>query len=480
MLSLKNNNNNNFDLKVLNSKAKDSYAKNKMTPAPVGATFVEDDKGIYSPVEDPLNIAVQELIMSADDVEIMLVSAIGLVPNVGPILQGVYCRLGSQASGFDKSNIKSIIDQRMEVFKKDMNKIIDDKIEGLNRSIYKTISENSFNGIVNSSLELLMDELTVFKKKLEDGEEMRPGDSFLQGIRRKFDLFICDIKTLFPLLSDPEIVIYSYPQLIQILYLYVCCLENLMMFWHQYGFPPERSRGTPAIPGVVKEVLSFRKKIHTDLHRYLKVFQDNLKGNEPGLDAATGLLGFDPILYPIPVVCCTSGKSKNNYHEMALADAKVAPNPTITIDVDQKTTPFIYRIDGVSMVGNVYQESISARPRTVPESKDPVTGCYGFYSYPEGFINIKLSKEKAVSFRIFCSYEEKETCYLSFEKNKNEQWKEFTYESGSIRDPENQKKSIKSGFFISKKYTGLSKDFGVKIKMFGARILFLELVISDE
>ncbi|KAN0055243.1 hypothetical protein ACTA71_008346 [Dictyostelium dimigraforme] len=258
-----------------------------------------------------------------------------------------------------------------------------------------------------------------------------------------------------------------------------------------------RSRGIPAIPGSVKEVFSFRKKIHLEIHKNLKYLQDNLKGNETGLESAGGLLAFDPILYPIPVICGAEGKSKNDYDKMSLYNAKREKLPSISINVNQRSRPFIYRIDGASMVGDIYGECMGG-PRTVPSTKEPVTNCYGFYTEPEALIEIKLSEKKAVSCRVFYSRSEK---YEEMEGYMDDQrlvevsagdlegkltiggnestWEDFTYESGSLRDVDNQKFSTTSGFFISKKYTNL-KDFDVKVGMCHARLLFIEFVISDD
>ncbi|EGC37262.1 hypothetical protein DICPUDRAFT_77119 [Dictyostelium purpureum] len=181
-----------FDLNKLNEEVTKKLDENPLqTIAPIGFTGKSEDKNdLYNPVVDALDINVATLYTPISDLELSVSSVIGCIPEVGALCQGFFSVFMSRTKEetLTKDVVEKIINEKIAKFKVELEHIIDQKISKSEAEQYKTICDKAFKGLCNSSLELLIDDLNILKKKLLLKEKVNPTDGFMVGLRGKYKL----------------------------------------------------------------------------------------------------------------------------------------------------------------------------------------------------------------------------------------------------------------------------------------------------
>ncbi|EGC37260.1 hypothetical protein DICPUDRAFT_91672 [Dictyostelium purpureum] len=481
-----------FDLEKLNENTLKKFKEDPLnTIVPAGFTGDDGEESDFSPVQDPLQIGVASLKPNLDDLETMGVAVIGLIPTVGPLVQGFYqiFRNRTKVQALSKEEVENLLDSKIKALKQEMEQLIDQKLEKSQIEQYKTLSKGAFEGFYNSSLKELSQDLDILKLKLSKKEIEKPEGSFLTGLRGKYDIFRDSIKALLSLLQDIKFVPYVYNQLVDITYLYIFCMQNLINYWYQYGYVSEYARYTPASSSG-KATHSYRDKLHINIQKTLKTLQNGLYKIQPGLDNLSKMLEMDPVLYPVPLFKAPVVPSFNGMADVKRLKLSYS-RPVVEIDVNMHARPFIYRVDGVNFIGNWSIEDISGCPRMVPKEKDQITDCYGFYLKTDPSILIKLSEPKYVSIRLFTKMESNEFCldtgFFGFIQKHDFESGSLApnpIKSGSFEMPL-EERFCRSGFSILRKSEGPLSEFDVSFQGGSSditnfdKLLFLEIVISD-
>ncbi|EGC37240.1 hypothetical protein DICPUDRAFT_97317 [Dictyostelium purpureum] len=453
-----------FNLQELNDEIIQKYTEQPLLViVPFG--FTGSKQGTYSPVNDQLDLGMEKYKPCLEDLEILTCSLIGCIPTVGPLCQGVFTSFVGlfKEKQLSAEDIKKMTDEKLGKLKEELLVTIDEKIEKAKIENYKKICQNSFIGFSQSSLELLMDDLSILRKKLE--KKKTPKKTFMDGLRQKFDLFRINIKSLFPLFEEKKYLEYIYKQYLDLIFLYIMCMQNLMNFWYQYQFDACYARGTPAIPEYnIKATHSYREKLHINIQRFLQSLQDGLITNKPGLEKASIILECDPILYPVPLLKANSSDYSDG---------------NILINVKQRRVPFIFRIDGACCSGS--------NDTNISDEVDSLTGCKGVYLKVGPKFNVKLSEPKYVRVRLFIANDKSNSPNLNLSSNNSigeHNWNKIEDEFGSLQSTKSEKKCVyTSGFVQSKKSKTKESELNFtildKTQNNNNKLLFIEVIVSD-
>ncbi|KAN0055257.1 hypothetical protein ACTA71_008362 [Dictyostelium dimigraforme] len=453
------------DVAELNKKALEEFQNKPLGfICPPGFTGKNDDQGNFVPVVDPIQCFKSETDIFLEDLELIGISIIGCVPGAGPILQGI-CTIflnKFKPKPISAADVHKRLNEKLPQLKKELLEVLESKIEKSELATYKDMCEKGFQSLTAGGMELLFDDLLILKKKLKKNIIPDPDDSFLSGLRGKFDKFRVDIKAMMPMFSNYKYLEHVYERYIEIMFIYIMMMYQLVYNWYTYGFDPKLARGTPKTANY-KETHGYRYKIHINTQKCLINLQNCLNTNRSGMKNLKQMLIFDPVLYPLPFI-------KNE-------TPIFVENPKLSIDSSKKKS-FILRIDG----GYILMD----QEREKPDSFDSITGCKGIFFNGEPIkFSVGLSDPKFVRVRCFISGDSslnlKPT--VSINGNKKEYDGDFI-ESGSFKcqkSPEN----IRTGFYHWNKLPEKIKDMEIEIDCPSPskdnlnRLLFFEVIATQ-
>ncbi|KAF2068447.1 hypothetical protein CYY_010230 [Polysphondylium violaceum] len=353
---------------------------------------------------DPLGF-VGDLITDKEFIGQMIGAAIECIPVVGPILSSVFSIFWPQDPKMKAVTVKEL-DERLTKFKKEMVKIIADKIDASEKETWKELCKTFFEGYI-FKISQMKRSVLILKREIKDRngviadvpeatkERIRVTFLSLNESANNISNFCKKQK-----ISNQVIEIYMQTILLQ-------CVSTIQLcsFWYQIDLDKYYILGMQKEEEGDEEVKSIKQEYHDLLVECLKkitpAVYKNIVDSKPKLNkyyknTAGVMFNTNPWIYPIPLVIAPL-----NVPRVATQLHLRSSTPTINVPLERKT-PFIYRIDGANMLPDQMKEGHNGS-RPIPEI-DPLTKCYGTFIDLSNSINISLPERKNVTIRIFGIY----------------------------------------------------------------------------
>eukprot|EP01133_Synstelium_polycarpum_P014876 gene14876-17593_t len=422
-------------------------------------------------VDDPLKFG-RELSTDKEFIGTCIQKSLNCVPFIGPILAQTFAIFWPK----DPNAVvitRELLEARLEKFKEEILKLVDEKIDKSMADAWKMICTNFFDSIQFQYIELT-DKIIILKKMIREGHDV----SQLQTqIRVSFDAICQQANIIINFCNDEK----HFPNLIQT-YMEALMIQNSInimqcTYWLQFGVNPY------VVSGVLESdenpaVKSLSEKYHDKSVKYLrlavKTVNDFLIDNRDStkfdvfLANVYRVLDTDMHLYPVPYV----QGSVDVPVLMEKKDDPIPPIPTHAITVNSGAT--IYRFDPVNLQPDLELEK-KYFYRWISDAPDHMTKCRGYgvdKNRRGGNIKFSLSASKKVMFRV-CGLYSQDVSGLVLTVNGEKHEMPHVQNEYALLWPKNADKGIvlgfydlqtTSGFSMSKQYDAASEfDFSIEI-----------------
>ncbi|GAM21512.1 hypothetical protein SAMD00019534_046870 [Acytostelium subglobosum LB1] len=332
-------------------------------------------------IKDPIQV-LANYEPDKEDVGIMITSVIGVIPMVGPILQGIFTLYWRRASDQEENVTKEELEKKIKSLKEDMIKTMENKIKDSEITQWTQLC-GTFVQTLSDNCEALSNDMNALSYQLQTNGQA--SEQVKESVRIKLDITRDKVMTIMKFCANNNFVKYTVSYYIECLFIYGLVLRHYDSFWYQLGIDPIFVAGAEA-KGNAPGVLSFREKLHQTITfgvQQLKTVIESGDCSEQDLARASIVLKQDMFWYPVPLIC---HNPETNYQLKTYA-------------LPEKSGPFIFRIPGENLTPKMWKPNfIWKAPK-----KEYFSDCYG-QGIVNSRVNVSMSSPRDVSVRFFGDY----------------------------------------------------------------------------
>ncbi|EFA84663.1 hypothetical protein PPL_01653 [Heterostelium album PN500] len=352
-------------------------------------------------IKDPFEV-IAHFEPDKEDVGIMVNACIGVIPVVGPILQGVFSLFWKRAA---ESNVvtKEKLKEELDKLRKEMLAAVAGKIKDSEVKQWTEVCEAFLKGL-KKSCKVLGTHINALKHQF--AEKQCADEQVQEAVRIDLALISDKAFSLHEFCDSEEYIKFTIGYYIQSLQIYTAVLTLQEAFWYQLGIKPIFVIGKPATDKI-DAVPSFAQTMHEEIMPALKNIARGLSRNvrdgaqAKGVDLKTLnlLLKSDRYLYPIPLI-----EAPVKMPNVAKCLREVEGPQCPECKVPEHTGPFIFRIDCINFRPETSAEDIRGY-RNMSYVEEPITGCKGTMSGISAALTVILPKKRTVQIRFVGEYD---------------------------------------------------------------------------